>query len=56
MARNALFAGQAASDSNTTSTINNAYDAISTSIMAFAPVGTIIGGAMKVGALVGDGL
>lgn len=56
MARNALFAGQAASDSNTTSTINNAYDAISTSIMGFAPVGTIIGGAMKVGALVGDGL
>ena len=55
-ARGLLFANQAASDSNTTSTINNAYDAISTSLMGFAPVGTVIGGAMKVGALLGDGL
>lgn len=54
--RNMAFAGQAASDSGTTNTINNAYDAISTSLMGFAPVGTIIGGAMKVGALIGDGL
>ena len=54
--RGVLFANQAASDSNTTSTINNAYDAVSSSLMGFAPVGTIIGGAMKVGALVGDGL
>ena len=54
--RGVLFANQAASDSNTISTINNAYDAVSSSLMGFAPVGTIIGGAMKVGALVGDGL
>ena len=54
--RGVLFANQVASDSNTTSTINNAYDAVSSSLMGFAPVGTIIGGAMKVGALVGDGL
>lgn len=30
------------------------YDAISTSLMAFSPIGTIVGGAMKVGALVND--
>lgn len=56
MARGALFANQAASDSGLTSGINGAYDAISTSLMGFTPVGTIIGGAMKVGALLGDGL
>ena len=55
-ARGLLFANQATNDSNTTSTINNAYDAVSTSLMGFAPVGTVIGGAMKVGALLGDGL
>lgn len=54
--RGVLFANQAANDSNTTSTINNAYDAVSSSLMGFAPVGTVIGGAMKVGALLGDGL
>lgn len=56
MARSALFANQAASDSGLTSDINSAYDAVSTSLMGFAPVGTVIGGAMKVGALLGDGL
>ena len=56
MARGMLFANQAASDSRLTSGINSAYDAISTSLMGFAPVGTVIGGAMKVGALLGDGL
>lgn len=56
MARGTLFANQAASDSGLTSGINGAYDAISTSLMGFTPVGTIIGGAMKVGALLGDGL
>ena len=54
--RGILFANHAANDSNTTSTINNAYDAVSSSLMGFAPVGTVIGGAMKVGALLGDGL
>ena len=56
MARGVLFANQAVSDSGLTSGINGAYDAISTSLMGFAPVGTVIGGAMKVGALLGDGL
>lgn len=54
--KNMAFAGQATSDSGTTNAINNVYDAVSTSLMGFAPVGTIIGGAMKVGALIGDGL
>lgn len=54
--KNMAFAGQAASDSGTTNAINNVYDAVSTSLMGFAPVGTIIGGAMKAGALIGDGL
>ena len=54
--RGVLFANQAASDSGLTSGINGTYDAISTSLMGFAPVGTVIGGAMKVGALLGDGL
>lgn len=56
IARGVLFANQAASDSGLTSGINGTYDAISTSLMGFAPVGTVIGGAMKVGALLGDGL
>lgn len=56
IARSALFANQAASDSGLTSGINSAYDAVSTSLMGFTPVGTVIGGAMKVGALLGDGL
>lgn len=55
-ARGVLFAKQAANDSTLTSGINDAYDAVSTSLMGFAPVGTIIGGAMKVGAFLGDGI
>lgn len=53
-ARQAFFSDQAANDSATTNTLNNVYDSISSSMMAFSPVGTIIGGAMKAGALVGD--
>ena len=55
-ARGVLFAKQAANDSTLTSGINDAYDAVSTSLMGFTPVGTIIGGAMKVGAFLGDGI
>jgi hypothetical protein len=43
-------------DSATTNTANSIYDGISTSIMAYAPIGTIVGGAMKVGAFIGEGL
>lgn len=55
-ARNFLFSNQIANDSATTNTINQTYDAVSSSLMGFAPVGTIVGGAMKVGAFIGDGL
>ena len=43
-------------NSSTTQGINQAYDAISSSAMMFSPVGTVIGGAMKVGGLLSDGL
>ena len=52
--RQMLYSDQAASDSGTTNGINQAYDAISSSLMAYAPVGTIVGGAMKAGAFIGD--
>ena len=56
MARGILFGNQAAKNSNLTNTLNSAYDATSSALMNFAPIGTIIGGAMKVGAFIGDGL
>ena len=43
-------------NSTLTNGLNNAYDAVSNSLMGFSPVGTVIGGAMKVGAFVGDAL
>ena len=52
--RAALFGGN--QNSETTQSLNNAYDAIANGAMAFSPVGTIIGGAMKVGGFVGDAL
>lgn len=52
--RNLLYSDQAATDSGTTNGINQAYDAVSSSLMAFSPVGTIVGGAMKAGAFLGD--
>ena len=55
-ARAAFFDDQAANDSSTTNGINQAYDAVSSSLMAFSPVGTIIGGAMKAGAFLGDAI
>lgn len=55
-ARNVFFGGVHDNDSGLTTGLNNTYDAISTSLMGFTPVGTIIGGAMKVGGFVGDAL
>lgn len=55
-ARNLLFSKQQAKNSSLTQGLNTAYDATSSALMAFAPVGTIVGGAMKVGAFVGDAL
>lgn len=42
--------------SQTTETLNQAYDAVANGAAMFFPVGTAISGAMKVGAFVGDGL
>ncbi len=42
--------------SQTTETLNQAYDTVADGAMMFAPVGTAIGGVMKIGAFVGDGL
>lgn len=42
--------------SQTTETLNQAYDVVADGTMMFAPVGTAIGGAMKIGAFIGDGL
>lgn len=42
--------------SQTTETLNQAYDAVADGAAMFAPVGTVISGAMKIGAFVGDGL
>ena len=55
-ARSLLFSKQQAKNSSLTQGLNTAYDATSSALMAFAPVGTIVGGAMKVGAFVGDAL
>ena len=53
MGRSMLFNNN---NSALTQNLNSTYDAVSSSLMAFAPVGTIIGGAMKAGAFIGDGL
>lgn len=55
-ARKALFANQHAHDSQLTGGMDAAYDAASSALMSFAPVGTVIGGAMKAGAFIGDAL
>lgn len=54
--RGIAFGEQKTNDSNITQGIDQVYNNISDSIMMFSPIGTIIGGAMKVGAFVGDGL
>lgn len=53
---NMFFGKQHANDSGLTNRLNNAYDSISNAAMMFSPVGTIVGGAMKAGKLLGDGL
>lgn len=53
---NMFFGKQHAKDSGLTKGLNNAYDSISNAAMMFSPVGTIVGGAMKVGKFIGDGL
>lgn len=53
---NMFFAKQHAKDSGLTKGLNNAYDSISNAAMMFSPVGTIVGGAMKAGKFIGDGL
>lgn len=53
---NMFFGKQHAKDSGLTKGLNNTYDSISNAAMMFSPVGTIIGGAMKAGKFIGDGL
>ena len=53
---NMFFSKQHANDSGLTKGLNNAYDSISSAAMMFSPVGTGLGGAMKAGKLLGDGL
>jgi hypothetical protein len=51
-----FFGDQVAKNSTLTNGINSAYDAASSAIMTMGPYGAIIGGAMKVGGLLSDGL
>ena len=51
-----LFGNQYAKNSNLTNNINSAYDMTSSAIMGMGPYGAMIGGAMKVGGLLSDGL
>lgn len=53
---NMFFGKQHVNDSGLTKGLNSAYDTISSAAMMFSPVGTVVGGAMKVGKLLGDGL
>lgn len=53
---NMFFGKQHAKDSGLTKGLNNTYDYISNAAMMFSPVGTIVGGAMKAGKFIGDGL
>ena len=53
---NMFFGKQHAKDSGLTKGLNNTYDSISNAAMMFSPIGTIIGGAMKAGKFIGDGL
>lgn len=51
-----FFGNQAAKNSNLTNTLNTGYDVASSAIMTMGPTGAMIGGAMKVGGLLSDGL
>ena len=51
-----LFGDQVAKNSALTNGINSVYDTASSAIMTMGPYGALIGGAMKVGGLLSDGL
>ena len=51
-----LFGNQYAKNSNLTNGMNSVYDMTSSAIMGMGPYGAMIGGAMKVGGLLSDGL
>jgi hypothetical protein len=51
-----LFGDQAAKNSDLTNGMNSMYDSISSGIMTMGPYGAMIGGAMKIGGLLSDGL
>ena len=53
---NMFFTKQHMNDSALTKGLNNTYDSISSAAMMFAPTGTLLGGAMKAGKFIGDGL
>ena len=51
-----LFGNQWAKNSDITNNMNSVYDMTSSAIMGMGPYGAMIGGAMKVGGLLSDGL
>ena len=51
-----LFGNQYAKNSDITNNINSVYNMTSSAIMGMGPYGAMIGGAMKVGGLLSDGL
>lgn len=51
-----LFGDQRAKNSSLTNGMNDVYDTASSAIMSMGPYGAMIGGAMKVGGLLSDGL
>ena len=51
-----FFGDQRAKNSDLTNGINDVYDTASSAIMTMGPYGAMIGGAMKVGGLLSDGL
>ena len=53
---NIFFGDQAAKNSSLTNSLNTGYDMASSAIMTMGPYGAMIGGAMKVGGLLSDGL
>lgn len=53
---NTFFGNQRANNSALTNGINDMYDTASSAIMTLGPTGAIVGGAMKVGGLLSDGL
>lgn len=53
---NVFFGDQRAKNSDLTNGMNDVYDTASSAIMSMGPYGAMIGGAMKVGGLLSDGL